>query len=509
MAKISDEVLIQVAANTSSAIKSIKELEKQSASLYEKLQQAYKDGDKKAQDKFRAELKKTDRALEESKSRIESVKKTLSNISGAGIKDLEKTVRGLKRVLESGIYPKGSDEWKELIFSFAKAKQALSEARNEWKLYTDAVEFSEDRIGRFQRTLHGLRTGIGEASQGIKTAIGDLRTKIAGMFVFNEGWQFANRMVEEYAQIEQAYVDVTKYTGLTREEVLSLNEAFKRMDTATPRQRLNELAADAGRLGLQSKQEVLDFVEAANALNVALGEDLGQDAVKQIGKLADVFGDTQRLGLKQAMLSTGSAINELAQNSSAAEGYLVDFASRLGGIASQSGLTQAQVLGLGAAMDSAAIGAEISSTAISKILQKLYTNTGDFAARAGLNVEEFARLLRTDANEALLQFAEALQKKGGIADLAPLFADMHISGAGITQTLQTLAARSADVRTQQERATAAFQEGTSVLKEYDAQNNSVSARLQKMQERWADVRRELGAALLPVVIPPAETPPRF
>lgn len=367
MAKISDEVLIQVAANTSSAIKSIKELEKQSASLYEKLQQAYKDGDKKAQDKFRAELKKTDRALEESRSRIESVKKTLSNISGAGIKDLEKTVRGLKRVLESGIYPKGSDEWKELIFSFAKAKQALSEARNEWKLYTDAVEFSEDRIGRFQRTLHGLRTGIGEASHGIKAAFGDLHTKIAGMFVFNEGWQFANRMVEEYAQIEQAYVDVTKYTGLTREEVLSLNEAFKRMDTATPRQRLNELAADAGRLGLQSKQDVLDFVEAANALNVALGEDLGQDAVKQIGKLADVFGDTQRLGLKQAMLSTGSAINELAQNSSAAESYLVDFASRLGGIASQSGLTQAQVLGLG---DARTLGRRAPRTGCSLIARR-------------------------------------------------------------------------------------------------------------------------------------------
>lgn len=510
MARISEEVIINIVSNTAQSTQAIEKLRAKIAQVTaerDKARDVDKDLKKSAQ--LSAQIDKLTKELGKATSEAESVSRTLSHLSDAKLKDIDRAIKSINRALASGDVERGSDQWRALQAKLAALKQEQREARNEWKLYTDAVEFSEDRIGRFQRTLHGLRTGIGEASQGIKAAFGDLRTKIAGMFVFNEGWQFANRMVEEYAQIEQAYVDVTKYTGLTREEVLSLNEAFKRMDTATPRQRLNELAADAGRLGLQSKQDVLDFVEAANALNVALGEDLGQDAVKQIGKLADVFGDTQRLGLKQAMLSTGSAINELAQNSSAAEGYLVDFASRLGGIASQSGLTQAQVLGLGAAMDSAAIGAEISSTAISKILQKLYTNTGDFAARAGLNVEEFARLLRTDANEALLQFAEALQKKGGIADLAPMFADMHISGAGIAQTLQTLAARSADVRTQQERATAAFQEGTSVLKEYDAQNNSVSARLQKMQERWADVRRELGAALLPVVIPPAETPPRF
>ena len=498
MARISEEVIINIISNTTQSMQAAEKLRAKIAQLEaEKEKLGDKDIKKSAQ--LSAQINKLTKELGKATSEAESVSRTLSHLSDAKLKDIDRAIKSINRALASGDVERGSDQWRALQAKLAALKQEQREARNEWKLYTDAVEFSEDRIGRFQRTLHGLRTGFNEASQGIKAAMGDLRTKLAGMFVFNEGWQFANRMVDEYAQIEQAYVNVTKYTGLTREEVLSLNEAFKRMDTATPRQRLNELAADAGRLGLQSKQDVLDFVEAANALNVALGEDLGQDAVKQIGKLADVFGDTQRLGLKQAMLSTGSAINELAQNSSAAEGYLVDFASRLGGIASQSGLTQAQVLGLGAAMDSAAIGAEISSTAISKILQKLYTNTGDFAARAGLNVEEFARLLRTDANEALLQFAEALQKKGGIADLAPMFADMHISGAGIAQTLQTLAARSADVRTQQERATAAFQEGTSVLKEYDAQNNSVSARLQKMQERWADVRRELGAALLPVV----------
>ncbi|MGM9693083.1 MAG: phage tail tape measure protein [Alloprevotella sp.] len=106
---------------------------------------------------------------------------------------------------------------------------------------------------------------------------------------------------------------VTKYTGIAAKDVEELNEEFKKMDTKTSREALNDLAADAGRLGLKGKKDVLDFVQAADQINTALGEDLGEGAVKNIGKLANIFGDDQRLGLKQAMLSTASAINELAQ----------------------------------------------------------------------------------------------------------------------------------------------------------------------------------------------------
>ena len=48
------------------------------------------------------------------------------------------------------------------------------------------------------------------------------------------------------------------------------------------------------------------------------------------------------------MLKTGSAINSLGQASTASEAFLVDFAKRMGGIASQAGFTIDQVLGLGA-----------------------------------------------------------------------------------------------------------------------------------------------------------------
>ncbi len=160
----------------------------------------------------------------------------------------------------------------------------------------------------------------------------------------------ARKCVDEFAQMQEAESQVRKYTGMTSEQVADLNEEFKKMDTRTARERLNELAGDAGRLGITAKNDVLEFVEAANMIDVALGEDLGQDAIKNIGKLADMFGDSER-SMKENMLAIGSAVNEVAQNSSAAEPYLVEFSARMGGVAKQAKLSITDVMGFASALD--------------------------------------------------------------------------------------------------------------------------------------------------------------
>lgn len=104
------------------------------------------------------------------------------------------------------------------------------------------------------------------------------------------------------------------------------------MNTRTAREELNQLAGSAGRLGITATSDIEEFVDAADKINVALGDDLGEKAVDQIGKLAMMFGEDKKKGLRGAMLSTGSAINELAQSSSASAGYLVDFTARLSGV---------------------------------------------------------------------------------------------------------------------------------------------------------------------------------
>lgn len=125
---------------------------------------------------------------------------------------------------------------------------------------------------------------------------------------------------------------------MTEQNVLKLNDAFQKMDTRTGRDKLNELAQEAGRLGKNTLESVQGYVEAADIINVAL-VDLGEGATQTIAKISNIFGVEQQLGTKEAMLSIGSAVNVLSQNCTASKPYLVEFAQRMAGIGAQAGLS--------------------------------------------------------------------------------------------------------------------------------------------------------------------------
>lgn len=60
---------------------------------------------------------------------------------------------------------------------------------------------------------------------------------------------------------------------------------------------------------------------------------------------------------------------------------------------------------------------------------KMYQDPGKLARIAGIDVKEFARLVREDANEALLQLLDTLGKAGGMQALAPMFDEMKLDGS--------------------------------------------------------------------------------
>lgn len=308
----------------------------------------------------------------------------------------------------------------------------------------------------------------------------------------------ARKCVDEFAQMQEAESQVRKYTGMTSEQVAGLNEEFKKMDTRTARERLNELAGDAGRLGITAKNDVLEFVEAANMIDVALGEDLGQDAIKNIGKLADMFGDSER-SMKENMLAIGSAVNEVAQNSSAAEPYLVEFSARMGGVAKQAKLSITDVMGFASALDQNMLRSEMASTALQGLILKLYQEPAKYAKIARMDVKQFTTLMETDANEAVLQFLASLGKLGGMDKMAPVLKEMKLSGAEAAGVISALASNIEKVRKEQETANQAFIDGTSITNEYNVQNTTVQAELDKAKKRFKEIRIELGERLLPVM----------
>lgn len=364
-----------------------------------------------------------------------------------------------------------------------------------YKQYSEQLKEVNNRIKELRGTANETRFSLAKLADGFNRYGTIAASIIAGL----TGVTLTMRsFVNEYAEMEEAQSQVVKYTGLAKQEVEELNEEFKRMDTRTARTRLNELAGDAGKLGITTKDSVLEFVEAADMINVALGEDLGKDAITQIGKLADMFGDGDR-SLKENMLAVGSAVNSVAQNSSAAEPYLVEFTARMGGVGKQANLAITDIMGFASALDQNMLRSEMASTALSGLILKLYQEPAKYAKLAGLQVEEFTQLMSKDANEAVLTFLEALNRLGGMDKLAPVLDQMSLSGAEAASVISALAGNVDKVRKEQQGANQAFVEGTSIYNEFSVQNSTVQAELDKAKKSFSDIRVELGEQLLPVM----------
>jgi TP901 family phage tail tape measure protein len=312
------------------------------------------------------------------------------------------------------------------------------------------------------------------------------------------------QLAQDVAKMDDTYSDVMKTTGMTRDEVVELNKEFKKMDTRTSREELNLLARDAGKLGITGKKDILDFVDAGNQIRVALGEDLGDDAIKNIGKMVDVFAlstkELEGMDLKGKMLAVGSAINELGQSSTASEPYMVNFAQRLGGIASQAGISIQNILGFASALDQSGQAVEMSATALSKFIMKLYEEPAKFAQLAGLEVSKFSKLLREDANSAVKQVLTALSERGGFAQLVPVFEQLGLDGARAVGVLSSLATNIGKVTEAQDIANRAFSDATSITKEYEVKNGNLQARLEKAKKEFKEVSLELGERLNPVLL---------
>lgn len=417
------------------------------------------------------EIDSTNVDIKETKRQMQLVNNTMSNLKTSSIRDLEYSIKALNQQMQG--MQRGTEQFKQMELKAKQLKAELQVVRAEGVAQESWIKRSADWFNRMQ----GLALGAVAAISGITFTV--------------------KKCVEEYAKMDDEMTNVRKYTGQAAEEVERMNEDFKKMDTRTPRQKLNQLAEDAGRLGITSTAAVEEFVDGADKINVALGDDLGDKAVSQIGKLAQMFGEDKTKGLRGAMLATGSAVNELAQNSSASAGYLVDFTARVAGVGKQAGFTQAQIMGLASVLDQNMQQDETAATAVQNLLAKMFQDSAKFAQIAGLNVKEFAKTLKEDANGALLQFLAAMRAKGGFADLAPMFEEMKMDGSRATGVLTVLADKLDDIKTAQDLASEAYSEGTSVLNEFETQNENVQAQLDKASKKFLDLSIELGQKLYP------------
>ena len=433
---------------------------------------AAKAGNKPLLKNLKKELKEARKQLKDFESAAHAADYVMRNLDKATPKQLSAALRQLKKELND--IDRGSKAWDEHIRKIKRVQTELDRVNSEMKGH-------QTLWTRFSKTMF-------QWGNALMVAAGAL----SGLVISGR------RAVSAFAEMDQEMANVRKYTGMAAEQVEALNEEFKKMDTRSSRQQLNKLAQEAGRLGMQSEEDVMGFVRAADKINVALDE-LGEGATLTLSKLTNIFGDRERLGVEKSLLAVGSVINELSQNSTASASYLAEFTSRLGGVGAQAHMTTQQIMGYGAVLDSYNQKVESSSTALSQVIVRLYREPAKYAKVAGLDVKAFTDLLKQDANAALIMFLETLNKAGDMDVLSPMFADMGENGARAIQALSTLAKHIDEVKAQQQAANVAFDEAVSIDKEFNVQNNTVQAQLDKAKKGFNELAVSLGEKLMPVM----------
>ena len=479
MANYTSTANVVLSVNGKQAQKMLSTLEKDAQRLEKQLAKAATAGDKATMKKLQRELNSTNNLIKQMQGSAKTTEQVLSRLDKASPKELQKALRTLQQQL-NGI-ERGSAAWNAHVAKIQAVKAEIA------KLNASLAT---------QKTMW----------ERMNTWLNNCQTALLGVIAAVSGLIMAGRKaVNAYAEMDEQLANTRKYTGMAAEQVEVLNEAFKRMDTRTPRAKLNELAQEAGRLGKNTLESVQGYVEAADIINVAL-VDLGDGATQTIAKLTNIFGVEELLGTKDAMLAVGSTVNVLSQNCTASKPYLVEFAQRMAGIGSQAGLTIPQILAFGAVLDANGQKVEMSATAIQKVIMNLANKNHEFAATLGMDAEKLNETLKHSAKDGLLMFLEALQNMGkdvGFENatmmLAPAFKEMGLDAARVSQVLSTLAMHLDEVKWQMGEADKAFREATSATKEYEIFNNTAQAAIDKAKKRVSELAIELGEKLYPIM----------
>lgn len=347
-------------------------------------------------------------------------------------------------------------------------------------------------VGQFQRNVGNYSSAL----QGLGSALtGGL---IGGGFVaFAE---LAKRGVQELFELNKDIADlqanVQKTTGLTNEQVRSLTESLKALDTRTSIENLLEISTVAGRLGVEGEKGVLEFTKAIDTLTVALGDDFTggvEEVTDQVGKLSNVlFGaTTDGVVLAENLLNLGNGLNVLAASGASSAQGITDFAGRIAALAKPLGVTNGEILGISATLEELGVLAERGGTATGRIFQALTQDSAKFAKEfgittkvlkdAGFQAESFTDLVNTDLVGALqLASKQAVTLSKNNVDLSKNLKAVGLTGAGELEVFLKLGSANERLSQNIEIANGALVNQDSLLSEAQVKSENLAGAYERL-----------------------------
>lgn len=380
-----------------------------------------------------------------------------------------------------------SKKGKASIEELKKAYQQLQAELN--KINTGDEEFKNKQkaLKDLKKEIDNVTDAANKQSNSWKTALKNL-TAYAGLFqVFNAIKDTVTSAIKKNFEYSSSLTDIRKVSGLTRQDVNKLSEELAKIDTRTSVDGLAQLAYQGAKLGMgkYGVEGMKQFVAAADQINVAIGEEMGEEALPALSKMVETMGLIPKMGIEKAMLATGSAMFKLSSTSTSTSTNIVEFAKRLTGVSRTAGITTDQLLALGSASDSLFLMPEVSATAMSKFIVALQKNHNLIEKDLGIPDGTIKRMYAAgNAMDAIVMVLEKMRDKGNMNALGGIFKDLGSDGQRLVTAMVTMSKNVDVLKDHLYESKEAFEEATAVTSEYTMQQQSAAGILDRANNLW-------------------------
>lgn len=464
----------------------------------------------------------------------QKMRQVLSTPSKASGEDIKRTMDAIQQKIQQ--LPAGSKAVSDLRRQYAQLEQTMkgtrlsqaqindivarsktgkaniNELRQAYKQLEEELNFVNTKSETFanrQKELKNLKKVIDDATGAANKQSGAWHTALknltayVGMFaVLNQVKTYFVDLFRLNMKFMDQLTDIRKVALSTTDEIANLSRELAKIDTRTSLEELNRIAYAGAKLGIQTQggtMALAGFVRAADQVNVALKEDLGEEALTSLEKITEVMGLVDKYGVEKAMLKTGSAIFRLAATSSASSDKIVDFSNRMLALGEQAALTTPDILALGSAVDSMALEPEVAATAFGKLVTELRKGTSPIEKSLGIATGSLKKMIESGRGmDAILTIFRKMGETKNVFALDGLFKDLGSDGARLVKTMVTMAAKNGMLTKAVEESNKAFNDGTAVTVEYNMQQETAMAYMERANNLWEKQFVSSSAAAGPV-----------